>query len=242
MTINRRNFLVFLGTGVGATALGIFPRQGIADTITPSKDEPFKLPPLPYSYDALEPYIDEETMRFHHDKHHAAYTQKFNAAINKYPDLKNQSAEDLLKNLDKLPKNIQNVVRNNGGGYVNHGIFWTIMSPNGGGEPKGEIAQAINQEFGNFKNFQEVFNNAGNDRFGSGWVWLVLDQDKKLKVINTLNQDSPLTQGLYPIMGNDVWEHAYYLKYRNDRGQYLQQWWNVVNWNEVNQRFLAAKT
>ncbi|ACK70659.1 Superoxide dismutase [Gloeothece citriformis PCC 7424] len=240
MNINRRNFLFILGAGIGTTALGIYPRQGFAQTLE-DNSEPFKLPPLPYSYNALEPYIDEETMRFHHDKHHAGYTKKFNAAISKYPDLKIQSAEELLSNIDKLPKNIQTTVRQNGGGYLNHAIFWEIMSPNGGGQPTGEIAEAINQEFGSFEAFKNAFNEAGNSRFGSGWAWLVLDKKGKLQVVSTPNQDSPLMEGMYPIMGNDVWEHAYYLKYRNDRGQYLQQWWNVVNWNEVNKRFLLVK-
>lgn len=242
MSIYRRNFLFLLGAGVGATALGVFPRQTMAETISQSSDEPFKLPSLPYPYDALEPYIDEETMRFHHDKHHAAYTKNFNAAVNKYPELKNKSAEELIKNLNSLPKDIQYTVRSNGGGYVNHAMFWEIMSPNGGGQPKGEIAQAINQDFGSFEAFQQAFNKAGQSRFGSGWAWLVLDKNGKLQVTSTPNQDTPLMEGIYPIMGNDVWEHAYYLKYKNDRSQYLQQWWNVVKWDEVNKRFIAAKS
>ncbi|WP_013322195.1 superoxide dismutase [Gloeothece verrucosa] len=244
MTINRRNFLYLLGAGAGATALGMFPGQTIAQTMaqTSGSDEPFTLPPLPYAYNALEPYIDQETMRFHHDKHHAAYTKNLNGAVNKYPQLKGKSAEDLIKNINSLPQDIQTTVRNNGGGYVNHDMFWKIMSPNAGGKPKGEIAKAINQDFGSFEAFQAAFNKAGESRFGSGWAWLILDKNGKLKVSSTANQDSPLMEGIYPIMGNDVWEHAYYLKYKNNRGQYLQQWWNVVNWDEVNKRFQQAKS
>lgn len=238
MMLNRRNFLILLGAATSATALGVLPRQAIAQ----ADDGPFKVIPLAYAYNALEPYIDEETMKFHHDKHYAAYTKNLNAAISKYPQLKSKSAEELLKDINSLPADIQTTVRNNGGGYVNHTMFWEIMGPNGGGKPKGEIGKAIEQQFGSFEDFQEAFNDAGNKRFGSGWAWLVLDKNGKLKVISSANQDSPIMEGLYPIMGNDVWEHAYYLKYRNLRGEYLKQWWNVVNWDEVNKRFLKAKS
>jgi Fe-Mn family superoxide dismutase len=239
MSLNRRNFLLLLGGTTGAASLGLFPKNSFAQA-SASEDKPFKVIPLPYAYDALEPYIDEETMRFHHDKHYVAYTKKFNEAINQYPELVNQSAEELLSNIDRLPEAIRKTVQNNGGGYVNHTMFWEIMSPNGGGEPRGELAQAIKKKFGSFEDFQTAFNDAGSKQFGSGWAWLVLDNNKQLSIIGMPNQDSPLMMGMYPIMGNDVWEHAYYLKYRNDRGKYLQQWWNVVNWDEVNKRYQQA--
>ncbi|WP_206815569.1 superoxide dismutase [Chroococcus sp. FPU101] len=241
MAINRRHFLILCGTLTAATAIKALSDPTLAQTTTQAQDESFKLPPLPYAYNALEPYIDEETMRFHHDKHHAAYVKNLNAAINKYPDLKDQSINKLLQGLDTLPADIRQTVRNNGGGYINHKIFWEIMKPNGGGTPQGKIAQAIQKEFGSFETFKTNFNNAGAKVFGSGWAWLVLDKSGTLKIINLSNQDSPIMQGLKPIMGNDVWEHAYYLKYRNNRGEYLKQWWNVLNWEEINRRFLAAK-
>ncbi|MGF1481113.1 MAG: Fe-Mn family superoxide dismutase [Cyanophyceae cyanobacterium] len=237
MIFNRRNFLYFVSVTVGAAALGSLPRLAAAQTS--DEDGPFELPPLPYSYDALEPYIDAETMRFHHDKHHAGYTKNLNGAVSRYPELQSQSAEELLRNIDRLPEDIRTTVINNGGGYVNHKMFWEIMSPNGGGNPTGAIATAIDDIFGSFEAFQEAFNNAGSQRFGSGWAWLVADGGT-LKVMNTLNQDSPLMSGMYPIMGNDVWEHAYYLKYRNNRGEYLKQWWNTLNWDEVNRRYEQA--
>ncbi len=199
----------------------------------------FQLPPLPYDYDALEPHIDEETMHLHHDKHHQGYVNNLNAAIEKHPELSDMSAEDLLRNLDKVPEDIRTAVRNNGGGHVNHTMFWEIMTPNGG-EPSGAIADAIAQEFGSLDEFKQQFNDAGAKRFGSGWAWLVRKSDGKLAVISTANQDSPLSDGHYPIMGNDVWEHAYYLKYQNRRPEYLSAWWNVVNWDEVNKRYQQA--
>lgn len=237
MALNRRHFLHLFSATAGAAYLGTLPRLVTAQSSEAAG--PFELPPLPYAYDALEPYIDAETMRFHHDKHHAGYTRSLNAALSSYPELQSQSAEDLLRNINSLPDEISNTVRNNGGGYVNHKMFWEIMSPNGGGEPTGEIATAINDTFGSLEALKEEFNDAGSSRFGSGWAWLVLDGGT-LKVTNTLNQDSPFMEGLYPVMGNDVWEHAYYLKYRNDRGEYLNQWWNVVNWDEVNNRYQQA--
>jgi superoxide dismutase, Fe-Mn family len=237
MSIDRRNFLLLAGAGAIATAFGVLPKFALAQD-TPSG--PFTLPPLPYDYNALEPYIDAETMTFHHDKHHAAYIKKLNEAVGKYPELASRSAEDLLKNLSSLPKDIQSTVRNNGGGHVNHTMFWQIMSPDGGGQPTGSIAQAITQAFGSFKAFQEQFNDAGAKQFGSGWAWLVLDGNKQLKVMGLPNQDSPLMEGMSPIMGNDVWEHAYYLTYRNKRDEYLKNWWNVVNWEEIDKRYAAA--
>jgi Fe-Mn family superoxide dismutase len=240
MSLNRRNFLLLLGATTGTAVLGTFPKLAIAQSSDATSEKPFQLPPLPYAYDALEPYIDAETMRFHHDKHHAAYTKNLNKAVNQYPELASQSAEDILRNIDSVPEAILVTVRNNGGGYVNHKMFWEIMSPNGGGEATGAIATAIRSTFGSFDAFKEQFNEAGSKQFGSGWAWLVLDSNKQLKVMSTPNQDSPLMEGMYPIMGNDVWEHAYYLKYRNRRDEYLNQWWNVVNWEEINKRYEQA--
>jgi superoxide dismutase, Fe-Mn family len=200
----------------------------------------YKLPPLPYPYNALEPYIDEETMHLHHDKHHQAYVTNLNAAIQNYPDLGNLDIEELVRRINDVPESIRTTVRNNGGGHANHSMFWNIMKPNGGGNPTGPIADAINQAFGSFDAFKAALNDAGLKRFGSGWTWLVADQNGKLSVISTANQDSPLMEGLYPIMGNDVWEHAYYLKYKNVRGDYLNAWWNVVNWDEINNRYQKA--
>jgi len=197
---------------------------------------PHSLPPLPYAYNALEPYIDETTMHLHHDKHHQAYTDNLNAALAKHPEWDNKSVEEVLRSIGKVPEDIRTAVRNNGGGYVNHDMFWKIMAPQAGGAPTGKIAAAIQSAFGDFANFQAQFNDAGAKRFGSGWVWLVSNKGK-LEVISTANQDSPLMDGLYPIMGNDVWEHAYYLKYQNRRPEYLKAWWNVVNWAEVSRRF-----
>ncbi|MBE9041914.1 superoxide dismutase [Oscillatoriales cyanobacterium LEGE 11467] len=237
MSLNRRRFLYTLG--IGTLTFGGFSACAFAQPSNSQEDETFALPPLPYDYNALEPYIDAETMRFHHDKHHAGYTRKLNAAVNRYPELKTKSAIELLEQIDGLPTDIQSTVRNNGGGYVNHKMFWEIMSPDGGGEPTGAIAEAIQETFGSFEAFQEQFNNAGKSQFGSGWAWLVLNNGS-LEVTGTANQDSPLMQGMSPIMGNDVWEHAYYLNYRNARGEYLKQWWNVVNWDEVERRYQAA--
>ncbi len=246
MLLKRRNVLFLLGATTVAAALGTFPAACAAEVTKESKtkqdggQEPFQLPPLPYAYNALEPHIDAETMHFHHDKHHAAYVKNLNGAVNKHPELKGKSAEELLSNLNSVPEDIRTTVRNNGGGHVNHSMFWQIMSPKGGGEPKGAIASAIKETFGSFDAFKQQFNDAGNKRFGSGWAWLVRNQGGKLQVMSTANQDSPLMEGMYPIMGNDVWEHAYYLKYRNSRADYLNAWWNVVNWDEVNKRFEKA--
>jgi Fe-Mn family superoxide dismutase len=199
-----------------------------------------ELPPLPYDYNALEPHIDEQTMRTHHDKHHAAYVNNLNTALQNYPDLQSTSVEDLVRDLNSVPEDIRTAVRNNGGGHVNHTMFWQIMGPNGGGEPTGALADAINDSFGSFEDFKKQFNDAGVKRFGSGWVWLVRTGDGKLQITSTANQDNPLSEGHYPILGNDVWEHAYYLKYQNRRPDYLQAWWNVVNWEEVSRRFEQA--
>lgn len=199
-----------------------------------------ELPPLPYDYAALEPHIDAQTMQIHHDKHHAAYVNNLNAALEKYPELNSKSPEDLVRDLNSVPEDIRTAVRNNGGGHVNHTMFWQSMGPNGGGEPTGALAQAISDSFGSFEDFKKQFNDGGTKRFGSGWVWLVRSNDGKLTITSTANQDNPISEGQTPILGNDVWEHAYYLKYQNRRPDYLAAWWNVVNWEEVNRRFEDA--
>jgi len=199
----------------------------------------FEVPPLPYAYEALEPHIDSETMHLHHDKHHQAYVTNLNAAIEKHPELGDRTVDDLVRNLSSVPEDIRAAVRNNGGGHLNHTMFWQIMKPNGGGDPTGPIAGAISSTFGNFEDFKTQFNDAGVKRFGSGWAWLVRASGG-LQIVSTANQDNPLTDGQYPIFGNDVWEHAYYLKYQNRRPDYLKAWWNVVNWDEINRRFEAA--
>jgi len=195
-----------------------------------------ELPALPYDYSALEPVIDTQTMKLHHDMHHGAYVKNLNAALEKYPNLQSKKPEDLLRDLNAIPEDIRAAVRNNGGGHVNHTMFWKIMKPKGGGEPTGAIAKLIQGAFGNFKDFQTKFNDAGAKQFGSGWVWLAGKPSGEVQVISTPNQDSPISQGLFPIMGNDVWEHAYYLKYQNRRAEYLGAWWNVINWEAINKR------
>jgi len=200
-----------------------------------------ELPPLPYPYDALAPHIGEDTMRVHHDKHHQAYVNNLNTALENYPDLQNKSAEELIKNLGAVPEAIRTAVRNNGGGHVNHSMFWPSMSKNGGGAPSGKVADAINSAFGSFDAFKEQFAKAAAGRFGSGWAWLVVDKGGKLSITSTANQDNPLSDGLTPILGLDVWEHAYYLNYQNRRPDYVAAWWNVVNWSDVAARLSAAK-
>ncbi|HBL8309263.1 TPA: superoxide dismutase [Enterococcus faecium] len=200
----------------------------------------YTLPDLPYAYDALEPYIDEETMHLHHDKHHNTYVTNLNSAIEKYPELGEKTIEELLSDMDAIPTDIKTAVRNNGGGHANHSFFWEIMAPNAGGEPTGEIKEAINEAFGDFSSFKEEFKKAAAGRFGSGWAWLVMENGK-LAITSTANQDSPLMEGKTPILGFDVWEHAYYLKYKNVRPDYIAAFWNVINWDEVNKRFEAAK-
>lgn len=203
---------------------------------------PFTLPPLGYDYRALEPHIDAQTMMLHHDKHHQAYVNNLNAAVAKYPELGRRTPEDLIRNLDSIPQDIRAAVQNNGGGHVNHTMFWRIMKPNGGGAPTGEIARIINTNFGNFENFKTRFNEAGEKRFGSGWAWFVRNNSSgKYEVVSTANQDNPLSMNMFPVMGNDVWEHAYYLKYNNRRADYLKAWWNTVNWDEINTRLRTAK-
>ena len=239
--MNRRRLLFLLGATAGSVALeGWRSRSTMALSLSDLRGGPFTLPPLPYEYDALSPTIDAETMRLHHDLHHAGYVKNLNTAVSGYPDLQALSPENLIEQLDSLPEDIQTAVRNNGGGHLNHSMFWEIMSPEGGGEPVGAIATAITSTFGSFDEFKTAFNDEGKKRFGSGWAWLVLNGDKTLQVTNTGNQDSPLMTGQLPIMGNDVWEHAYYLNYRNRRAEYLDAWWNVINWPEVNRRYEAA--
>jgi superoxide dismutase, Fe-Mn family len=193
------------------------------------------LPPLPYPHDALEPHIDKQTMEIHHGKHHAAYVNNLNAALEKHPDLQSKSVEDLLRGLSTVPEAIRTAVRNNGGGHANHTMFWQIMGPNAGGAPTGAIADAINGSFGSFDKFKEELKKAGVGRFGSGWAWVV-ESGGKLAIESTANQDSPLMEGKKAIFGVDVWEHAYYLKYQNRRPDYIDAWWNVVNWAEINRR------
>ena len=199
----------------------------------------YEVPALPYAFDALEPHIDARTMEIHHDKHHAGYVKKVNAALEGHPELAAQSVEDLLRNIQQVPESIRTAVRNNGGGHANHSLFWTVMSPDGGGQPDGSLAEAIARDFGGFDAFQELFTTTAGGRFGSGWGWLVV-QDGKLAVESTANQDSPLMADKTPILGVDVWEHAYYLHYQNRRPDYLKAWWNVVNWAEVAARFGRA--
>ena len=201
----------------------------------------YSLPALPYDYAALEPTIDAATMHLHHDKHHQAYVNNLNAAIEKHPELGSKEAWELLLDLNAIPEDIRGAVRNNGGGHVNHTMFWEIMKPGGGGAPTGAIGDQITKDFGSFDDFKKAFNDAGVKQFGSGWAWVVLDGGK-LKILSTANQDSPITLGFYPIFGNDVWEHAYYLNYQNRRPDYLAAWWNVVNWDEINKRFDKART
>ncbi|MBR9988428.1 MAG: superoxide dismutase [Gemmatimonadetes bacterium] len=201
---------------------------------------PFKLPDLPYATNALEPHIDAKTMEIHHGKHHAAYTNKLNEALEKHPELQSKSIEDLLRGIDSIPEDIRGAVRNNGGGFANHAMFWEIMGPKGGGEPTGALADAINKKFGSFSDFRQKVNAAGAGQFGSGWAWLVAG-DSGIEVYSTANQDSPLMKGHRPILGVDVWEHAYYLNYQNRRPDYLEAWWNTLNWDEIGKRYDAAK-
>ncbi|OAB36915.1 superoxide dismutase [Paenibacillus macquariensis subsp. defensor] len=201
----------------------------------------FQLPALPYSNDALEPHIDALTMEIHHDRHHNTYVTNLNAALEKAPELQNKSIEELLTGLGSVPEEIRTAVRNNGGGHANHSLFWEIIGPNAGGNPTGELAEAIDSELGGLDKFKEEFAKAATTRFGSGWAWLVVGKDGKLAVTSTPNQDNPLSEGLTPILGLDVWEHAYYLKFQNKRPDYIASFWNVVNWDAVAARYVAAK-
>lgn len=200
----------------------------------------YELPQLPYAYDALEPHFDKETMNIHHTKHHNTYVTNLNAALENYPELAEQTVESLVAGLNDVPEAIRTAVRNNGGGHANHSLFWNLLSPNGGGAPVGEIAKAIDAKFGSFEAFKDQFANAAKSRFGSGWAWLVVNNGE-LEITSTANQDSPLSEGKTPVLGLDVWEHAYYLKYQNRRPDYIAAFWNVVDWNAVEKRFLEAK-
>lgn len=202
---------------------------------------PHTLPALPYAFDALEPHIDARTMEIHHGKHHQAYVTNLNAALDKHPDLASWSLEELLRRIDDVPEDIRTAVRNNGGGHHNHSLFWTIMGPHGGGAPSGALAAAIDGAFGSFDALKEKVNAGGLGRFGSGWTWLVADEAGALHLYSTANQDSPLMQGHTPLLGIDVWEHAYYLHYQNRRADYLAAWWNVVDWNAVAARYAAVQ-
>jgi Fe-Mn family superoxide dismutase len=200
----------------------------------------YSLPNLPYPHDALEPHIDKMTMEIHHGKHHAAYITNVNKALEGHADLAKMEIDDLMRNLSKVPDDIRAAVRNNGGGHANHSLFWQLMSPKKGGEPRGDLASAIKSTFGELQQFQEKLNNAGLTRFGSGWAWLVVDHGR-LEIVSTANQDTPLSDGKQPILGVDVWEHAYYLKYQNRRADYLKAWWNVVNWDKAADLYKAAR-
>ena len=204
----------------------------------------YELPPLPYDYNALEPTIDEETMHLHHEKHHNTYVTNLNSALEQHPDADPGDIDQLLANINNVPEDIRRAVRNNGGGHSNHAMFWQIMSPNGGGEPVGDLADAINQSFGSFDSFKEQWAAAAAPGaiFGSGWAWLIASPDGSVRIETTPNQDSPLMEGKLPIIGLDVWEHAYYLSYRNRRPEYIDNWWNVVNWEEAERRYQAAKS
>lgn len=197
------------------------------------------LPELPYGFDALEPYIDAKTMEIHHGKHHQGYVDKLNAALEGHEDLQNLSVEELLADLNRVPEEIRTAVKNNGGGHYNHSLFWKTMKRDGSGDPTGEIADAINKKFGDASKFKETFANAAATLFGSGWAWLVLNKDNEVEIVQTHNQDSPISGGQKPLLGLDVWEHAYYLKYQNRRPEYIANWWNVVNWEQVNKNYKA---
>jgi superoxide dismutase, Fe-Mn family len=250
--MNRRKFLFnssivgagWFGAGKSAPDLLCAGSVSSSDSNLTLEEKPvaFTVPPLPYPFDALEPYIDAKTMEIHHDKHHGAYVTNLNKALDGHADLQAKSIDDLLKGLDSVPENIRAAVRNNGGGHWNHTLFWTLMKKGGGGEPKGDLAAAINSAFGSFTGFQDKFAAAGLGRFGSGWAWLVL-KDGKLAIDSTPNQDTPYLLSGSPkaVLGLDVWEHAYYLKYQNLRGDYIKAWWNVVNWDKAGELFAAAK-
>ena len=243
-SISRRQLLFCAAVAPAALALSRLPARAQTFGQQGRDAAPYGVAPLRYGYAALSRTIDPLTMRLHHDKHYAGYTKKLNAAVAGYPDLMKQTPQELIANLDALPAGVQTAIRNNGGGYVNHSMFWQIMSPQGGGAPGGAIADAIKRDFGSFQSFQTKFQIAGENRFGSGWVWLVRDGKGQLSIMSTPNQDSPLMQEygrLFPILGNDVWEHAYYLKYNNRRADYLKAWWDVVNWDEVNRRLAVAR-
>jgi Fe-Mn family superoxide dismutase len=236
--LTRRQLLQ--AAGAGAAALALTQLSPLSILAAPEDAGGFTLPPLPYPKDALEPNIDALTMEIHHDRHHKAYVDNLNAALKDNPDLLKMNVEDLLRNIDKVPEKIRQAVVNNGGGHANHSFFWKIMAPKAGGKPDGSLAKAIDGAFESFDKFQAAINDAAAKRFGSGWAWLVADNKGKLEVLSTANQDSPLMKGQTPIIGIDVWEHAYYLKYQNKRADYVKAWWNVVNWKEAGERHVMA--
>lgn len=248
--MHRRKFLVNSGVvgvgllGAGSLTPGLLPAETRPDFEINSKLEDthvaFTVPPLTYAFDALEPYIDAKTMEIHHDKHHGAYVTNLNKALEGHADLQAKSLDDLLKNLDAIPEAIRGAVRNNGGGHWNHSLFWQEMKKGGGGEPKGDLAAGINSSFGSLAEFKAKFKAAGLARFGSGWAWLLV-KDGKLVIDSTANQDTPYLAGGKAVLGLDVWEHAYYLKYQNLRADYIEAWWNVVNWDKAAELYAAAK-
>ena len=234
--LTRRQLLQ--GAGAGVAGLALTPLTALA---AQDRTQGFTLPPLPYAYDALEPHIDTETMHLHHDKHHRAYVTNLNAALKDHPDLLKLSIDELLSNLARVPEQIRQTVINNGGGHANHSMFWKIMGPRAGGQPRGTLAQAIDRTFGSFDKFQTQFSNAAKTLFGSGWAWLVVDHRGNLKITQGQNQNSPYMRREKPILGLDVWEHAYYLKYKNERPKYIEAWWHVVNWQDVDERYGARE-
>ncbi len=238
-SLDRRDFLKL--AGIAATVAIVPPAAALAGCTNPAESAgdntmAYELPALPYKFDALEPHIDAKTMEIHHDKHHAAYVTNVNKALVEHPDLAKLPIEQLISDMNKVPETIRTAVRNNGGGHANHTLFWQIMKPGGGGAPSGKVADALKSAFGSFDQFRTKMNDAGATRFGSGWTWLVKDRSGKLDVMSTPNQDSPIMEGRTPIIGIDVWEHAYYLKYQNRRADYLGAWWNTINWDEVAKR------
>ncbi len=245
--IDRRSVLKSLGLGAAALLGGQLPRAAFAEgapaaaSAPAAPTGPFTLPALPYGFDALEPHIDAQTMQIHHDKHHKAYIDNLNKAVGAYPDLGKQSIEAILRGFDKVPEPIKLAVRNHGGGHYNHSMFWQIMGPGQGGPATGDVARGIDAVFGSFTKFHDFFAEAAKSRFGSGWAWLVLGKDGKLSVASTPNQDCPLMEGAYPVLGLDVWEHAYYLKYQNRRPDYIAAWFNTVNWTAVNERLATGR-
>jgi len=243
--MHRRSFLNGIGYAAGLSiSSAVLNRVSFSQSATPNPATaggPYKLPPLPYAYDALEPYIDAETMHIHHDKHHASYVEHLNAAVAGYPELASQTVDDLVADLDSLPEHVRTAVRNQGGGDANHSFWWPILSKSGGTEPKAELAKDIDAQFGSFSRFQEQFSKAAAGVFGSGWAWLTLSSGGKLQIESSANQDSPLTNGRTPVIGIDVWEHAYYLKYQNRRPEYVAAFFHIVNWDFVSCQYAAAK-
>jgi Fe-Mn family superoxide dismutase len=238
MSFNRRDML---RAGIGVASAALADKFLVSQVEAAQAAGPITLPKLPYAYDALEPHIDARTMEIHHDKHHAAYVDNLNKALAAHPELQQIRPVKLLQDIEKVPADIRQAVINNGGGHVNHSLFWQMMAPNAGGEPNGDVAKAIANTFGTFDQCKATLSDAGMKRFGSGWAWLIVEPNNQLAVISTANQDSPIMAGQRPILGVDVWEHAYYLKYQNMRADYIKAWWNVVNWDFVNELYAQAK-